>query len=294
MERIDLKTGFFCNNDCKMCVQAHKKQFGNKSTNQLKKCLKEAAIKYKGVVFTGGEVTIREDIFDLVRYAKKIGYSLIQIQSNGRMFAYRDFCSKIIDAGASEFALSIHGHTPTLHGYLTGSVDSFEQTLKGIKNLLSLGQMVITNTVITKPNYRHLPDIAELLVESGIRQFQFAFVHILGNAAKNIDSIVPRKSLVEPYVKKALDIGILSRSKPVTEAIPYCFMRGYEKHISEKEIPRTKVYDLDYVIEDFNVTRQQLGKTKGLVCKRCSRYKICEGPWREYPEKFGWEEFIPV
>lgn len=294
MERIDLKTGFFCNNDCKMCVQAHKKQFGNKSTEQLKQYLREAVVKYKGVVFTGGEATIREDILDLVSYAKKIGYSLIQIQTNGRMFAYSDFCLRMIDAGASEFALAIHGQIAKLHDYLTSSIDSFGQTLQGIKNLLSLNQRVLTNTVITKPNYRHLPEIAKLLAGLGVKQFQFAFVHILGNATKNIDSIVPRKSLIEPYVKKALDIGISSKAKPMTEGIPYCFMQGYEKFISERTIPRTKVYDLDYIIEDFTEVRQKEGKIKGSVCKGCHYYKICEGPWKEYPQKYGWEEFNPV
>ena len=294
MERIDLKIGFLCNNDCKMCVQAHKKQFGNKPSKQLKQYLRESVAKYKGIVFTGGEPTIREDILDLVGFAKKAGYSLIQIQTNGRMFAYRDFCLSMIDAGANEFAIAIHGHIAKLHGYLTGSMDSFGQALQGIKNLLALNQRVLTNTVITKPNYRHLPEIAELLAGLGVRQFQFAFVHILGNAAKNIDSIVPRKSLVAPYLKKALDIGISSKARPITEAIPYCFMQGYEKCISERTIPRTKVYDLDYVIEDFTKVRQKEGKAKRPLCKTCRCYNVCEGPWREYPQKYGWEEFYPV
>ncbi len=294
MERIDVKTGFLCNNNCLFCVQAHKKKFGNKTFDQLAGYLEASFPVHNQVVFTGGEPTIRQDIVELVRKAKQLGYSTIQIQSNGRMFAYKDFCRKIIKAGATEFALAIHGHIPELHDYLTGSAGSFKETLGGIKNLVALGQLVMTNTVVTKPNYRHLPDIARLLLDSGIRKMQFAFVHILGNAYVNRESIVPRKSLVEPFVKKAIEIGANRGADVTTEAIPYCFMRGCERFIVEKRIPHTKVFDLDYVIEDFTHVRQTEGKLKNVGCRPCRFFKKCEGPWREYPDLFGWEEFKAV
>jgi hypothetical protein len=40
------------------------------------------------------------------------------------------------------------------------------------------------------------------LVKLKINQFQFAFVHILGSAAKNKEKVVPKKSDVIPYVHK--------------------------------------------------------------------------------------------
>lgn len=294
MERIDLKTGFLCNNNCLFCVQAHKKKFGNKSTAELKKCLRASFPKFKGVVFTGGETSIREDFFDLLDFARRTGYSMVQIQTNGRMFAYGDFCHKAVQAGATEFAIAIHGHTPQLHDYLTGAAGGFKQTLQGIRNLTHLGQFVITNTVITKPNYFFLPDIAKVLIDSGVLRIQFAFVHAMGNALKNALSIIPRKSLVEPFVKNAIDIGLSKNAKMSTEAIPYCFMDGYEEFVGEKDIPKTKVFDLDYVIEDFAVVRRDEGKSKEQKCRLCSYFKVCEGPWKEYPEIYGWDEFLPV
>lgn len=294
MERIDLKTGFLCNNNCRFCVQAHKKQFGNKTTEELKEHLRASVSKFKEVVLTGGESTVRADILELVRFARKIGYTAIQLQTNGRMFAYKDFCKKMADAGANEFAIAIHGNTPQLHDYLTGAPGSFKQTLQGIKNLVSMDQLVLTNTVITKPNYPYLPDVARLLIDARVRRIQFAFVHIMGNAARNSLSVVPRKSLVEPFVKKAIDVGRLANARMTTEAIPYCFMDGYEESVTEKNIPKTKVFDLDYVIEDFTAVRRDEGKTKRKECRSCYFDKVCEGPWKEYPELYGWEEFHPV
>lgn len=292
--RIDLKTGFRCNNNCKFCVQAHKKKFGDKLTDTLKKYLKESSSGYKAVVFTGGEITIRKDIFELIAYSKEIGYETIILQTNGRMLSYKDFCLKAIKAGANEFAIAIHGHVPELHDYLTTVKGSFAQTYKAIKNLASLNQIIVTNTVISKPNYRHLPQIAGMLIALGVKNFQFAFAHILGNAKKNYRSIIARKTLVEPYVKKALDIGYKAGAHTMTEALPYCFMKGYEKYVVESKIPKTKIYDLDFTIDDFADVRRNYGKAKGKQCSQCIMDEQCEGPWREYPEFFGWEEFKPI
>jgi len=294
MKKADIKIGFLCNNNCRFCVQANKKKYGNRSTNEIKKILKQSSANYQIAVFTGGEPTIRDDIFELVNYAKKLGFKIIQIQSNGRMFAYRDFCQKIIKAGANEFALALHGHIPQLHNYLTNSQESFEQTCLGIKNLKKMNQNVIMNTVITKPNYRHLPEIAKLFINLRVDQYQFAFVHALGNAAKNFDSIVPRKSLVQPYLKQGLRLGIEAGIKVMTEAIPFCFMGGYEHYLAENVMPHMKIYDFGLTVENFEKARRREGKTKGLQCKQCRYFDQCEGPWKEYPAKFGWEEFKPI
>jgi len=295
MKRADIKVGFSCNNRCRFCVQGNKREiYPDKTTQEVKEALRKAKKENcQGVVFTGGEPTIRKDFLELVRYASNLKFKIIQIQTNGRMFAYKEFCKKTILAGANEFSPALHGHIPQLHDYLTTVKGSFSQTVRGIKNLKSLGVAVVTNTVITKSNYRHLPEIAKLLVKLGVDQFQFAFPHALGRAEENFDSIVPRKSLVEPFVKEGLDIGRKAGKRVMTEAIPLCFMKGYEDYIAEKIIPDTTVFERDQII-NFTKARKEEGKTKAESCKRCKYFKICEGPWREYPEHFGWEEFKPV
>ena len=293
MKKADIKTGFLCNNNCLFCVQGHKKKFGDKSTTELKSILDKAAKDCEIAVFTGGEPTIRQDIFELVRYAKKLGFKTIQIQSNGRMFAYSDFCQKMIAAGANEFALALHGHTAELHNYLT-QAESFQQTVSGIRNLKELNQVVITNTVITKSNYRHLPEITKLLLSLEVDQVQLAFVHAIGAAEKNFDKVVSRMSLVVPYIEKSLVIGEKMKKNVMIEGIPVCFLEKYKECISEYVIPDTKIFDLGITIDDYKKSRLVEGKSRGLACKKCKYFNQCEGSWREYPEKFGWDEFKAI
>ena len=293
-KRVDIKLGFLCNNNCRFCVQAHKKRFGNRTTEEIKKDLREARKTCIDVVFTGGEPTIRKDILELVSYAKKLGFRTIQIQTNGRMLAYKKFCKAIIKAGANEFSPALHGYCAEQHDFLTRGKGSFEQTVQGIRNLKELNQVVITNTVVCKPNYRNLPEIAKLLVKLKVNQFQFAFVHPVGNAYKYYDSIVPVMSLAAPYIKKGLQIGIDAGISVMAEAMPYCMMKGYEDYISEKFIPETEIFDLNMVIEDYKERRIKEGKAKFPQCKLCKYNAICEGPWKEYPEKFRNKEFRAI
>ena len=294
MKRVDIKTGFVCNNKCLFCVQADNRLTGNRSFEEIKKNLEEVKDKCTGVVLTGGEVTIRTDFLEVVKYAKKLGYETIQIQSNGRMFSSIDFCKKTIEAGATEFAPALHGYTAEQHDYLTNA-KSFNQTLKGIYNLKSLGAKVIMNTVILKPNYKDLPKIANLLCNLKVDQFQLAFVHAIGNAWDNYEEMVPKMSETVPYIKEAIDIGIKNNIFVMVEAVPFCLMEGYEKHISENYIPETVIRGVDFQnTDDYKNQRMSSGKKKFPQCKNCKYDQICEGVWKEYPEKFGEKEFIPV
>ena len=291
-KRVDIKTGFSCNNNCLFCVQADNKYKGNRPLEDIKKDLEDSRERCEGVVLTGGEVTIRKDFFEIVEYAKSLGYKTIQIQTNGRMFSSLDFCKKTISAGATEFSPSIHGYCSEQHDFLTRADGSFNQTVKGIKNLKFLGQYVLTNTVVVKPNYRNLPDIARLLVKLGVDQFQLAFVHPMGNAWKNFDSMVPLISLAAPYIHKGLQIGINAGKQVMAEAMPYCQMEGYEKYVAEKVIPETEIRGQKYQnTNNFTKQRQTDGKSKFQQCIDCKYNSICEGPWKEYPEKRGNDEF---
>lgn len=295
-DRVDLKVGFRCNNFCKFCVQGDKRErLPAKETGELVDALAEGrSAGATALVITGGEPTLHKDVVAIARRARDLGYSLVQIQTNGRAFCYEDFCRRLIDAGVNEFGPSLHGSTPSAHDWLTGAPGAFVQTVAGIRVLKKLGQRVITNSVITKANGRDLPALARLLVALGVDQFQFAYMHLTGRAGENKGWLAARKSLVEPHLKRALDVGIAAGRRVMSEAMPYCVMSGYEAYVAEDIIPDTRIYDADRVIPDYTKTRLDEGKARGPRCGECAWVSRCEGPWREYPELFGWDEFVPV
>jgi MoaA/NifB/PqqE/SkfB family radical SAM enzyme len=293
MKRLDVKTGAVCNNNCVFCAQSHMRKYGNRSIADIKRYL---ALAKKdgcaGVVFTGGEPTIREDIVELVAHAKKLGYERIQLQTNGRALSYLPLCRKLIAAGANEFCIALHAHTAKLHDSLTNSPGSHKQTTQAIKNLVSQGAYVMANTVVVKQNYRYLPQLAKLFVRLRINQFQFAFVHAVGSAKDNIHHVMPKMSDAAPYVKEGLQIGIDAEIKVMVEAMPQCTLQGYEQYCSELQIPETEIRGINQFDPDYAKTRKILGKVKFTQCRRCKFDKTCEGPWKEYPEIYGSREFV--
>lgn len=293
--RADVKVGFACNNRCVFCAQGDKRvACGSIPLPELVGRLEQARAKTRGLVLTGGEPIVYKHILPLVKAASRLGFAPIQIQTNGRMLAYPDVLRKLMASGATEFSPSLHGSTAEVHDGLTRAAGSFEQTVAGMRNLVAAGAVVVTNSVITRGNTSDLPALVALLASIGIRQAQLAFVHPVGTAAELFDEVVPRlPDVVEP-VREARDIARRAGMRLVTEAIPLCFLRGMEDLAVEDVIPPTTVVDLDGAIADYSAWREQEGKSHGPPCVGCAARVSCEGPWREYPAKFGWAEFVPV
>lgn len=204
MKRVEIKVGTLCNNHCKFCPYQQKQIYETRPTSQIKKELRVARRDYKHLIFSGGEPMLRVDIFKLAQFARDLGFETIEIKTNGRVFVYKDICKKIIKAGANSFSLSLYGHCSQLHDWLTSSPGSFKQTVQGIRNLKLLNQPVSCETVITKSNYRHLSQIVKILIRLKVNPLFFIFPPLSGQALENFASIMPRFSLVSPYLHTAL------------------------------------------------------------------------------------------
>jgi hypothetical protein len=136
--------------------------------------------------------------------------------------------------------------------------------------------------------------LTDLLGSLGVRQAQLAFVHPVGTAFELFDEVVARLSdIVEP-VRKSRIVAAKHGMRLVTEAVPLCFLDGMLELAVEQHIPPTTVIDLDGVAFDYSKWRPVEGKAHGPPCEQCALRLRCEGPWREYVDKLGWDEFKPV
>lgn len=296
VDRVDVKLGWSCNNRCRFCVQGDKRErYSDRTTAEALALLDEARDAADELVLTGGEVTLRSDLPGLVQHARSLDFRVIQVQTNGRRLADDALCDALIEAGVTEFSPALHAPKPEAHDYLTRSPGSFRQTVRGIINVKRRGGRIVTNTVITRSTYRLLGELGRFLVRIGVDQYQLAFPHPLGSAGQNLESIVPRLTLLAPHLRAGLDPGREGGKRVMTEAVPLCFLSGgYESFAAEQIMPRTRIFDAERVLPDYSVYRVVEGKAKGQPCVGCRLESTCEGPWREYPERFGWSEFSPV
>ena len=294
-QRIDVKVGFSCNNRCVFCVQGDRREHERDRSGRevFTELVRGRAAGATGVVLTGGEVTLRRDLLTLVRGARELGFSTIQLQTNGRRLADRGFVEAAVDAGVTEWSPALHGPTPEGHDALTGVPGAWKDVTAGLRHLQDLQQVVLSNSVVVRANLRHLEALARLLVGLGVGHYQLAMVHALGSAAARFDDVVPRLEEAAPWVRAALRVGREAGVTARVEAMPFCLLHGFEGHASEGEMPRTRVLDPALDLLDYTRWRVTEGKAKGPACGNCSWNSRCEGPWREYPEAFGWEALHP-
>ena len=294
--RADLRLGYLCNSNCRFCCVSDNRKF-NLPTDKVKQDLDIA--KQGGaekVVFTGGEPTIRKDIFELVSYAKKLGFSDILIITNGRMCSYPDIVKKLVDAGLTSICFSMPDTSKEEYEYLTQVKGSYSHLMKAIENIKKYDLQVSTITVITKLNYDYLPKITEYLIEmrKNFRNFfsELMFINPTNNAWRYRDELIPKISEVAPYVHECLNLAKENDLVLSVEAIPFCYMKGWENRVVELHMAKERVFldperDPDY---DYNLNRMAKGKTKSSHCSECKYNRICEGVWNNYARIYGVDE----
>lgn len=287
--RTGLFFGLSCNNNCLFCYsKVDQPNTKDISTGQAKQFLKDKRSSYDELIFTGGEPTIRNDLPELISYASSLGYSLLQLQTNARMFSYLSFAQKVSSLANLQYFISFHSHLPEVSDAITRSKGAHAQTLAGIKNLVSLRQHVITNTVITTKNYTTIPETVSFLSSLGVSSMQLAFLHPPQNAKSDI---LPRLSDAAPFIRKAIAIANNAGIPLKVSGVPFCHLQGFEKNLLELYLSYNSA---DSDLTDLAALSSSFGRTKSSSCSSCKFNSLCQGVWLGYSNSFGLSELTPV
>ncbi len=236
-ELVNLISSKECNNRCKICARSDE-EIKEMSIDEVEKNL--VSLRERGcrnIILTGGEPTLRKDLFEVIDLCKKLDFERLYIQTNGRRFSKSEFVKRIASNDMVDIFLSIHGHKPDIHEEVSGVKGSFKETMKGIDNLVTFGLSLRTNTVICKPNHQFLDEVANLLIKKGVKTIQFSFVHPRGEALHNKSSMVPEIEESISSLKKALDRNT-DDIKVLVEAVPFCLLGDHHIHATERILPK--------------------------------------------------------
>lgn len=292
---------FRCNCNCIMCsvgLQINRSR-GNTDYHAIRPFKdviqdieKAKKMNARGFAFSGGEPTLREDLPKLAEYAKKVGISHIEVQSNGRRYVYKDYCQKLIDHGVNNFVVSLHSHRPEVHDKMMGVKGTFDQATQGIRNLNDLGYKVKINIVITKLNYKDLEKFVSFLLRKfKIEEIRFTMVMNEGAVTSDPKGIFARMKEVAPHICRALDIVNSKAGCFVYNMVP-CLLPGHEQFVNDLGQLDTILVGPEF---ETSLDESRRGKkVKGIQCKSCSFNDRCYGVWRNYAEIFGLDELRPV
>jgi MoaA/NifB/PqqE/SkfB family radical SAM enzyme len=192
-----------CNNSCVFCEYLDKRAKKEKTFEEIKKEIDWIKNKREKTLVFSGEPTIMQNLFEILEYARSVGFKSVQIRTNGRMFYYPEFAEKVARL-VDSFDISLFSHRPEIHDKITRVPGSFEQTVQGIRNLKRLGKHVRVEVLIIKDNYKSLTEIVDLLAGLGVNWIQFRLFDMTYNPRKDLypklKNFVPKYSEIAPFL----------------------------------------------------------------------------------------------
>jgi MoaA/NifB/PqqE/SkfB family radical SAM enzyme len=307
----DIKVGYSCNNNCVHCVVApikkdliKRRKIIDSTTEEVKKFIDEA--KKRGsnaIVLTGGEVTIRNDFNELVKYTIKNDL-LLNIQTNARILSRPEKLDFLTGLPPITFVVAVHGHNDKIHDSITRSSHSFRQTVDAITSLKKYSNAIIHGKlVISKINRDCIVKTVEFLASLGIKKITIAFPHAEDFSKKDFKKVVPKYSALQSCLAETIDYSCAQGIDVMFETIPYCILpdkKDYWKYSLDASYSINGKLNPGFIqatgnseINDWEKMRKII-KYKGERCMECVFDKVCEGPWNEYIDVFGDDEFIPL
>jgi cyclic pyranopterin phosphate synthase len=162
----------------------------------------------------------------------------------------------------------------------------------------------------------HLADIYRFLRSLGVDQVVFNVMQANGRADTYFEQIFPRYTEIAATFRRFLaEMAEAGEAQPmaflvdiplcVTEGIPD-FNRGYVeryRHFDlESQVPLASARQPERVQQGQGkglllVLRQDLDdaqRDKRAACAGCRHDGQCEGVWKNYVKRYGWDEMVPV
>lgn len=161
-----------CNIKCKQCAIWRLPNKEELTTNEWKKAIYELRqfIGPYRVQLAGGEIFVRKDIPEIIRFATKNDV-LTGIVSNGTMIT-PELAKDLVSAGLGYIHISVDGIKPETHDFIRGIPGVHSKAMKSINYLLDAskdsGMSICLATIIMKKNMNELIDLVHWVEDKGL------------------------------------------------------------------------------------------------------------------------------
>lgn len=169
---VQFEVTYQCTNACEFCYNFRRTRPRmnfqlESSLNEKKRILRDLSFsRVYSIVFTGGEPFLYSDFLTLIEYAKNLGF-IVHINTNGTLInkLTASFLRKINIDG---ILIALQSDKPPVHDHQTNIEGSWNNTIKGIKNLLEQNINVGINMTVTKNNYKYIVGVSKLAHDFGV------------------------------------------------------------------------------------------------------------------------------
>jgi MoaA/NifB/PqqE/SkfB family radical SAM enzyme len=317
VKNVDINLGKACNNRCLFCSNGNptpeERRWGRLEDirEEITRCREDGA---ESIGFLGGEPTLYPHIEEIVAFSREEGYRRIYLCTNASRMADKPRLIRLLDAGVTRVAVSIHSHRAQIEDGITGRQGSFDEKVQALKNLVAarnqgrLPDGLSLNTVMHRKIVEHLEDFAGFMKDIGIADIRFNFIRPSHEAEKS-KTWVPSFEQTTPGIMRLiacnqtqLDLNLNFADFPLCK-LPFQVLINPEllrRYLGENwdlatdvtQIRREAAWDAPQGSIRFNwKARRQEFKTFLPACEHCVLIGQCEGVWQKYLDIYGSDEF---
>ena len=155
-----------CNERCVHCYLDHE-DYGELRTSEIKNILTQlAAAGTLMLTFSGGEIFLRKDFFELLEFARALRFD-ITLKSNALMITAAR-AARLRELGVRQVQVSVYSAEPDVHDAITKVRGSFARSLEAIRFLKAQGVRVKIACPLMKQNVAGLRQLRMLADELGV------------------------------------------------------------------------------------------------------------------------------
>jgi len=161
-----------CNLFCAHCrASALDEEYaGELSTSEAFHIVDQIAEVAKPIlILTGGEPLLRQDIFEIGKYAHSKGFRVV-MGTNGTLVTPK-IAARLKKVPISRISVSIDFPTASLQDEFRGKDGSFVEALSGVHNAHEAGLEVQINSTISRLNAKYLPQLVDMALELKVAAF---------------------------------------------------------------------------------------------------------------------------
>lgn len=229
-QKLVMNVTYVCNNHCTFCAVGTRTQLDGHPTRQREQLAHWRSRGVHQVDFDGGEPTLNPELVPLIRHARALGYTRVNVTSNGRMCAYEGFAARLVNSGLTSLLFSIHGPDARTHAQNVGVAEAFEQTVAGVRHCVRLapaGVALGMNVTITKSNVELLGALAQLAWDLGLPWINLQFLTPFGRATRQV---APDTAHAADRARAVIDAW-KGRIKFQVINLPFCFMPDHAEFL---------------------------------------------------------------
>jgi radical SAM protein with 4Fe4S-binding SPASM domain len=192
-----------CNERCVHCYLDHD-DHGEMTTAEIKSVLDqlaEAGVFF--LTFSGGEVFMRRDFFELLEHARRLLFN-VKIKTNAVMI-HEEEAQRIRSLGVDSIQISVYSHRPEVHDAITKLPHSFDRTMKAIRFLRDQGLRVTIANVLMTANLSDQYHLQKLAAEMGVHYTVDPTITPMMDGDTSVLSLrIPGEELAEVFRNPAL------------------------------------------------------------------------------------------